>query len=96
MRSRPWLNRLLMPAAVLLFYSLVPVGDGGTPFGQAIGMLVAVASVVAVAYVVASEVRRSERRLQPVHLILALELVLVGFALAYYVLAVNHPASSSG
>lgn len=96
MRSRPWLNRLLMPAAVLLFYSLVPVGNGGAPFGQAIGMLVAVACVAAVAYVVASEVRRSERRLQPVHLILALELVLVGFALAYYVLAVNYPGEFVG
>ena len=96
MRSRPWLNRLLMPAAVLLFYTIVPVGNGGAPFGQAIGMLVAVASVAAVAYVVASEVRRSERRLQPVHLILALELVLVGFALAYYVLAVNHPGEFVG
>ena len=47
MRSRPWLNRLLMPAAVLLFYTIVPVGGGGAPFDQAIGMIVAIADVVA-------------------------------------------------
>ena len=47
MRSRPLLHRLLIPAAVLRFYTVVPVGGGGAPFGQAIGMIVAVAYVVA-------------------------------------------------
>lgn len=91
MRSRPWLNRLLMPVAVLLFYFLLPVGTGAAPIVEVLGFLVAFLCVGVVAYVVASEVRRSERRLQPVHLLLGLELVLIGFALGYYLLALSRP-----
>ncbi len=96
MRSRPWLNRLLMPVAVLQFYFLVPVGRGGAPVGDVVGLLIAVLCVGAVGVVVASEVRRAERRLRPIHLLLGLELVLTGFALGYYVLAVARPGEFVG
>ncbi len=96
MRSRPWLNRLLMPVAVLLFYFLVPVSSGGAPIVEVLGFVVAFLCVGVVAYVVASEVRRSERRLQPVHLLLGLELVLIGFALGYYVLSLSQPEEFTG
>lgn len=95
MLLHPWLSRLLMPVAVLAFYFLTPVG-GGEPFGVLIGVLAAVLSVAVVVVVIVSEVRRAHRRLQPIHLLIALELILVGFALGYFMLAVSQPDQFNG
>ena len=95
MHLPPWPSRLLMPLAVLAFYFLVPVGGGG-PIGTIFGVLVAALCVGVVAVVIASEVRRAHRKLQPIHLLLALELILVGFALGYYVLCVGQPEQFNG
>lgn len=94
--TRPWLTRLLLPVGVLLAYFLVPVDEQNAPAGIVIGVLVAIMGLAGVAWIVADEVQRAERRLRPVHLMLALELVVVLFALIYFVLAMRSPAEFSG
>ncbi len=93
---RPWLNRLILPVGVLLAYFLVPVDAQNAPAGVLIGAVIAVVGLAGVAWVVADEVQRAERRLRPVHLLLALELVVVIFALVYFVLATRSPVEFSG
>jgi voltage-gated potassium channel len=91
LRLPPAVSRLLPPVAILLFYFLVPVSPGDAPVGELIGLAIGVASVAAVAWVIFSETRRANKRLKPIHLLLAFELVLVVFSLGYYLLATSHP-----
>lgn len=86
------LNRLLLPVAVLVFYFAVPFGTDDAPVGTLLGLLLGAASLVAVAVAVYREVRWARRKLLPIHLLLAFELVLVAFALVYYLVAVDNPA----
>lgn len=94
--SRPWLSRIVLPIAVLTFYFLMPVGARDAPVGTALGLLVGLVSLVAVAGVVFNELRQAEKHLRPVHLLLAFELVLVIFSSAYYLLAMQRPGEFSG
>lgn len=89
------LYRLLMPGLVLAFYFLVPTGESDAPIGIWLGLLLSVGCVGGVVAILTAEVRRAEHRLQPIHLVLALELVLVGFALGYYVLNFARPGEFS-
>lgn len=82
------LYRLLMPVLVVAFYLLVPTGLSDAPLGVWAGSLVALVCVGGVVAILIMEARRAEHRLQPIHLVLLLEFVLVGFAIAYYVM--NH------
>lgn len=96
MRRPAWTNRLLLPLAVLLFSFLVPIGDGDAPVGVLLGVTVGVACVAAVVAVLADEATRQPRRLRPVHLVLALEIVIVVFCLGYYLLATRDAAQFEG
>ncbi len=77
----------MLPVAILVFYFIVPVGSNDAPAGEVIGMAVGALAVLTVASVIFAEVQRAEKRLRPVHLLLAFELVLVTFSLGYYLLA---------
>lgn len=81
---------------MLTLYFLVPVSIDDAPAGPLLGALVAVAAIVAITAVIVNEARRAERRLRPVHLLLAFELVLVIFSMTYYVLALKDPGEFSG
>jgi len=90
-RSRPILNHVALPLAILTFYFVVPVGGGTAPLGVALGFLVAGLCIAAVLWVVVDEARRADRTLRPMHLVLAFELVWVSFSLVYYVVATRNP-----
>lgn len=90
------ISRLLLPVAVLTFYFLVPVGASDAPVGTALGFVVGAVCLVAIAGTVFNEVRQAAKRLRPVHLLLAFELVLVIFSLGYYLLTVQQPEQFSG
>lgn len=94
--QRPWLNRLVLPLAILAVFFLVPVDAKDAPIGVLAGALASVLGLGLVAWVTVTEVRRAEQRLQPVHLAIALELALVSFASVYYLLAVSSPAEFTG
>ena len=93
---RPWVNRLLLPFGVLLVYFVIPENDSNAPVGVLLGALLAVLGLAAVAWVVFDELQRAEKRLQPIHLLLALELVVVIFSLVYFWVAVNKPGEFVG
>jgi voltage-gated potassium channel len=92
----PAANRVILPTAILLFYFLVPISSSDAPVGELIGVLIGVMSVGAVAAVIFSEFSRADRRLRPIHLLLAFELVLVTFSMCYYLLATAHPGQFVG
>ncbi len=92
----PWFNRLILPAGVLIAYFVVPLSEQNAPLGALVGSLVAVAGLGLVAYVAVDEIRRAEKRLLPVHLLLMIELAVVLFSGIYYALAVQSPAEFNG
>jgi voltage-gated potassium channel len=87
--SHRWLRRLFFPLALLAIYFLVPVNTDEAPVGVLLGILVSAAALLAVAFIVFREAMRSQGRLEVIHLVLALELVLVVFSFSYYILAIN-------
>ena len=93
---RPWLNWLLLPVGVLVTYFVVPVNADNAPVGVLLGAVLAIAGLAAVTWVIVDEVQRAERRLRLAHLLLALELVVVIFSLAYYWVAVHLPGEFIG
>lgn len=84
------------PTGASTFYFLVPVGASDAPVGTALGFVVGAVCLVAIAGTVFNEVRQAAKRLRPVHLLLAFELVLVIFSLGYYLLTVQQPEQFSG
>jgi voltage-gated potassium channel Kch len=72
-------------------YFVIPSYGDDAPVGVLLGAFLAIAGLAAVTWVIADEVRRAEKRLQVAHLLIALELVVVSFSLAYYGVAVNRP-----
>jgi len=93
---RTWLNRVLLPVGVLLAYFVVPENADNAPVGVLLGALLAVAGLVTVTWVIVDEVQRAEKRLRPIHLLLALELVVVIFSLVYYWVAAHWPGEFIG
>jgi hypothetical protein len=86
----------LLPIVLLLVYFLIPLRDTDAPAGVWAGSLVAVLGLVGISWVILSEAASARKRLRLVHLVLALELVLLIFSLAYYVLAVDQPTEFVG
>ncbi len=84
-------NRMLLPIAVLALYFVAPLSSSDAPIGTLFGVLVGVLSLAAVAVSITREVIWAHRRLRPVHLLVAFELVLVAFALVYYLIASDAP-----
>ncbi|MFN8194428.1 MAG: ion channel [Nocardioidaceae bacterium] len=89
--SRAWLRALVPPAGLLVLYFAVPFDGERAPVGVLVGILLTAVAVAALAVVVLREVGRTERRLTAVHLVLALEAVLMTFSLAYYLVATSWP-----
>lgn len=87
---------MILPLGVLLAYFVVPENADNAPVGVLLGAILAVVGLAAVTWVVIDEVRRAEKRLRLSHLLLALELVVVIFALCYYGVAVRMPGEFSG
>lgn len=87
---------MILPAGVLIAYFVVPVSEENAPLGAIVGSLVALAGLGLVAYVAVDEIRRAEKRLLPVHLLLMIELAVVLFSGIYYALAVQSPAEFNG
>ncbi|MFZ0528930.1 MAG: potassium channel family protein [Propionicimonas sp.] len=92
----PWLNRLILPVGVLIAYFSFPMSGDDSPLGVVAGTIVAAAGLVAVAYVVVVEIRRGEKRLQPVQLLLLVELAVVIFAWVCYAVAIHDPTQFNG
>jgi voltage-gated potassium channel len=93
--SRPWANVLITPIAVLAIYFALPVDAEHAPVGVLAGVLISAAALAAVVMVLAAEARGA-RRLTGWHLVIALEIALVVFALTYYAIATNHPEQFVG
>jgi voltage-gated potassium channel len=86
--------------AVLVFYFVVPIDTQRSTLALLGGTLVALAAVGVVAFITVREAVRLARGesegLRGLHVVLALEIVLVGFAVVYYLLAVNAVGQMSG
>lgn len=94
--SRTWLTNVAPPVGLLLVYFLVPYDADRAPIGVAAGVLLSVAAIVGVGVVIYRELERPDRRLGIVHLVLALEAVLMTFSFAYYLVATSAPGQFSG
>lgn len=94
--KRPLLNRLILPIGVLLAYFVMPENTESGPVGVLLGAILAIVGLGAVMWVIVDEIQRAEKRLQLIHLLLVLELVVVIFASAYYGVAVNRPGEFVG
>jgi len=86
--------------AVLAFYFVIPLDTGGPTIVLLVASLATLASVSIVAGIVVREAPKVASGvgggLKGLHLVLALEVVLVGLALVYYLLAVNASGEMSG
>jgi len=89
-------NRVVLPVAILVFYFTIPVSSRDAPLGLLVGTLLGAGLLMLVARVVFTELRREERRLKPIHLLIAFELALVVFSFGYYLLAHANPAEFTG
>jgi hypothetical protein len=87
---------VIMPVAVLTIFFVVPVDPERAPLGVLAGALLSLVSLVGVVLIVFREVRSARRRLSGWQLALALEIALVVFSFAYYLLATNDPGEFTG
>lgn len=94
--ARSWLTNLAPPVGLLLVYFLVPYDADRAPVGVAIGVVVSVLAVVAVAVAVVRLAAVSHDKLRAVHLVLALEAVVMTFSFAYYLMATSGSGQFSG
>jgi hypothetical protein len=85
---------------VLVLYFAVPLDTSPSPLRLVVGLVATLAAVGWVARVILREARRQLRGedagLHGLHLVLLLELALVLFALAYYLLAVHGTEQMAG
>ncbi len=95
-RRHPWISGVLLAAAMLLLYFVFPLDPRRAPVGVALGILGSVVAMFGVSAVVVAEVRRDERRLTILHLVLALEAILMAFSASYYVVATAREGSFEG
>ena len=95
-RRHPWLNGALLAGAMLLLYFVFPLDPRRAPVGVAIGVLGSAVAMLGVSAVVVAETRRAERRLTVLHLVLALEAVIMAFSAAYYIVATTREGSFEG
>lgn len=93
--NRPTIRALVMPIAVLVLYFVIPVDAERAPVGVLLGVALSAAALVGVVGVVVAEARGA-RRLVGRHFVLALELAVVVFAFAYYVIATNDVGQFAG
>jgi voltage-gated potassium channel len=94
--SRPWVRIVTIPIAVLAIYFVVPVDTGRAPIGVLAGVLISVVALVGVVMVVYTEARDARHHLTGWHLVLVLEIALVAFSFAYYLVVSNSPGEFAG
>lgn len=90
------LTNVAPPAALLAAYFAFPYDFERAPVGVALGLAVSLLALAVVGLVLVRELARSHRRLGMVHLVLALEAVLMAFSFAYYLVATSNPGQFSG
>jgi voltage-gated potassium channel len=90
------LRLLAIPLAVLVIYFVLPVDPEEAPLGVLTGLLVSVGALAAVVRVIALETRGSQRRLTGWHLVVILEIALVAFSFAYFLIQTRDPSQFSG
>lgn len=95
-RWQPIFTWLGVPVAILVFYFMTPLRTGDAPLGDALGFTIGATCLLAFAWIITAEVRGAKRRLRPVHLLLAFEVVLIIFSITYYTLNLNHPGEFYG
>src|SRR5438270_710017 len=99
-RSRGWTSGAGGLLAVLVFYFAVPVSTSAPTARLVIGVAVALLAVGAMGFILiresAQQLRSGRIGLKPRQLLLLVEIVLVGFSLAYYMLAQNTSDQLSG
>ena len=93
--ARTWLTNMAPPAGLLVAYFLVPYDADRAPVGVVVGVVV---SVVAISAVTAAVLRlaTAHDRLRAVHLVLALEAVVMAFSFVYYLLATSGSGQFAG
>jgi voltage-gated potassium channel len=94
--ARVWLTNLVPPVGLLLVYFVVPYDADRAPAGVVIGVVVSVLAIAGVTVAVARLASASRDRLRAVHLILALEAVVMTFSFAYYLLAMSETNQFAG
>ncbi|MBK8446018.1 MAG: two pore domain potassium channel family protein [Micropruina sp.] len=90
------MNQFILPFAVVLGYFALPISTDEAPIGGALGLGVVFCCLGMIGWVVYDEQRRGQRQLRPMQLLLAFELVLVLFALGYFVMAIRNPGEFEG
>lgn len=85
-----------LAAGMLLLYFVFPLDPERAPVGVLLGVVGSVVAMFGVSAVVVAEIRRAERRLTVLHLVLALEGVIMAFSAAYYVVATTREGSFEG
>ncbi|QBR91249.1 potassium channel family protein [Nocardioides euryhalodurans] len=90
------LRLLAIPLAVLVLYFVLPVDPDEAPLGVLTGLMVSGGALAAVVRVIALEARGSERRLSGWHLVVVLEIALVAFSFAYFLIETRDPDQFSG
>ena len=94
--ARTWLTNLAPPAGLLLAYFLVPYDADRAPVGVVAGVVVSVVAITAVTAAVLRLASDAHDRLRAVHLVLALEAVVMAFSFVYYLLATSGSGQFSG
>lgn len=87
--ARSWLTNLAPPVGLLLLYFLVPYDADRAPAGVLVGIVVSIVAIIAVTAAVVRLAVEAHDRLRAVHLVLALEAVVMTFSFAYYLLATS-------
>jgi voltage-gated potassium channel len=86
--------------AVLVLYFAIPVDTAQSTGRLLVGLVLAVGPVTMIAWLVVRESRRliggGVQSLRAIHLVLVVEIAVIVFALAYYVLAVGTVGQMSG
>jgi voltage-gated potassium channel len=81
---------------MLLLYFTFPLDPQRAPVGLAVGVAGTLVAMFGVSAVVVAEVNRPQRRLTVLHLVLALEAVIMAFSVSYYLAATVSEGSFVG
>jgi voltage-gated potassium channel len=95
-RRHPFITAVLLAGSMLLLYFVFPLDPDRAPVGVLMGMVLSLVAMVGMSIVVVTEVRRPERRLTVIQLVLALEAVIMSFSAAYYVVGTTRSDEFEG
>ena len=81
---------------MMLLYFVFPLDPNRAPVGVLVGVIGSIVAIVGISAVVVMEVNREERRLTVMHLVLGLQVVLMVFSSAYYLIESLNPGQIVG